>query len=343
MAIFQKNTRYPVICSYCIQHDAASRRGVLLSQNKWSEIQGKSNSLRLFKLRSQSPLSASSWAWLTVLLCGCGVTGSSLASCGFPLVYLKDGPKGQVLCLALEIMTEEQNGLPPPVADVISMRFSTVRDHFMMPLYEKHTNKPKPSHSGLLMLAFDQSVCWGGFSLVSPSVLVPVEAGVFPWCHAVPLWPRLQELCEAPAGWFSPWCTKVPFSLLILSSARTWQCLAVQTWSCAEAEPLSSWEGHQSHLTIFFEEQRYFVGTGRNGKEGRTVTWGDTAGVGKWREQPAARDAAAVPEPAEHRDQTSSGNHGHRLLTGKNRWCRSWGRNTESLLEGLCQGGGTKG
>lgn len=188
----------------------------------------------------------------------------------------------------------------------------------------------------------DQSVCWGGSSLVSPNVLVPVVAGVSPWCHAVPLWPRLQELCEAPAGWFSPWCTKVTFSLLILSSAKTWQCLAgTGLVLCRSRAPeLLGRTSIPPHYTFWRIEVFCWD---RKKWEGRTVTWGDTAGVGKGREQPAARDAAAVPEPAEHRDQTSSGNHRHRLLAGKNRWCRSWGRNAESLFEGLCQGGGTKG
>lgn len=49
------SSRYSVTCSYCIHHGAASHRTVLLSQNKWSETQGKSDSLQLFTIRSQSP------------------------------------------------------------------------------------------------------------------------------------------------------------------------------------------------------------------------------------------------------------------------------------------------
>lgn len=115
VAIFQKNTRYPVICSYCIQHDAASHRGVLLSQNKWSEIQGKSNSWQLFKLRSQSPQGTAVSITLSMAHSApVGMWGHRelFGQLWVPLVYLKDGPKGQMICLALGIMTEELNGLP---------------------------------------------------------------------------------------------------------------------------------------------------------------------------------------------------------------------------------------
>lgn len=235
-----------------------------------------------------------------------------------------------MLCLALEILSEELNallvhagGFSPSVADVILMRFSIVHKHFMMLLYEKQT-KPKAAFSGRWCLFWSgshaQSVCWGGFSMVSPSVLVPVVAGVSP--HGVEL--CLSDhgcrkcLCKALAGWFSPWSMEFPFWLLVLSSARTWQCLAgTDLILCRSRAPELLGRTSIPFYSIFWRMEVFFYGTGR------AVTWGDPAGAGEWRKQAAARDAAAVPEPAEHRDQRCSGNHRHRLRAGKTRWCRA--------------------
>lgn len=118
----------------------------------------------------------------------------ALRGCGFPPMYLKDGPKGQMLCLVLEILSEELNGLlvhtrrfSPSVADVILMRFSIEHNNFMMLLYTKHTNKNKPK----LMLAFDQGAMTNllrwillGFPWCSSACC---GRCVSPWCHTVPL------------------------------------------------------------------------------------------------------------------------------------------------------------
>lgn len=86
-----------------------------------------------------------------------------------------------MLCLALEILSEELNGLPvharrfpPSVADIILMRFSIVHNHFRMVLYEKHTNQTKPSHSRLLMLTLDQGAMTNLFAEVGSPLFPPV-------------------------------------------------------------------------------------------------------------------------------------------------------------------------
>lgn len=125
-------------------------------------------------------------------ICSCidvGSTGSCLAGCGFPLVYLKSDSKGQILHLALEILSVELNRLlvyaerfSPSVADVILMRYSILHDRFMILLYTKQTIKTKHNPSVLMLLAFNQEVmtiyvCWSGIFSAS-EVLLPVAADV---------------------------------------------------------------------------------------------------------------------------------------------------------------------
>lgn len=93
-----------------------------------------------------------------------GSTGS-LAGCGFPLLYLRAESKGQILPLALEILSQELNGLlvragrfSPSVADVTLVSFSILQNCFTILLYEKQTNKTKHNPSGLMLLAFHQEV-----------------------------------------------------------------------------------------------------------------------------------------------------------------------------------------
>lgn len=164
------------------------------TQNKLFEIHDKSNSLQLFKIRSQSTAMSYCQPYLErgLHICSCidvGSTGSCLAGCGFSLVYLKPDSKGQILHLALEILSEELNGLlvhserfSPSVAHVMLMRYSILHDHFMI-LYTKRTIKTKHNPSVLMLLAFNQEVmtiyvCWSGIFSASPEVLLPVAADV---------------------------------------------------------------------------------------------------------------------------------------------------------------------
>ena len=73
-------------------------------------------------------------------------------------MYLNAESTGQILHLALEILSEELNGLlvhagrsSPSVADVILMRFSILQNCFMILLYEKRNTKH--NLSGLMLLA----------------------------------------------------------------------------------------------------------------------------------------------------------------------------------------------
>lgn len=129
----------------------------------------------------------------------------------------------------------------------------------MMLLYEKHTNKPKPSHSGLLMLAFDQGAMTNLFAEVGPPWFPPMC-----WCLLWQVCPHGVMLCLSDHGcrnFVKPLLADShpdaqrslshSSSSLLQRPGSAWQ---VQAWFCAEAEPLSSWEGHPSHLTTLFEE-----------------------------------------------------------------------------------------
>lgn len=353
--IFQKTVRYPVICSYCIQNDAASHRSVLLSQNKWSEIQGKSSSLQLFTIRSQSPDRIAVSIMLSVApRCSCVDVGSQ-ELCGFPPRYLKDGPQGQMLCLALEILSEEW--ITRPCQEVFTICCRCNIDEVLNWTWPFHDAFICKAHKQDQMQPFrvaDAHVWSGSHDNLFVEWILPgfpqcagARCGrcVSLWCHhcaSVPLWPRCRNFGTALLAGSHPDARRSlshSSSSLLQGPGSAWQ---VQSWSCAEAEPPELLGRTSTPFYYIFWRMEVFC---RNRKkwEGRTAAWGDTAGVGKRREQAAARDAAAEPEPAEHRDQSSSGKHGHRLPAGKTRWCRSWGRNTEPLFEGLCQEGGTKG
>lgn len=144
-----------------------------------------------------------------------------------------------------------------------------------MLLYARHTNKTKCSHSGLLMLMFDQgamTICLlSGFSPVSPGVLVPAVAGVCP-CGVTTV-PRCLSDHGAETLGQPSWLvlTLMHEGLFLTPHPLSCKDLAVpgkyRAGPVQKQSPLSSWEGHQPHFIISFEEWRYFVGTGRNGKE----------------------------------------------------------------------------
>lgn len=141
-----------------------------------------------------------------------GSTGSCLAGCGFPLVYLKTESKGQRLHLALEILSEEPNGLlvlagrfSPSVADVILMRFSILHNCFTILLYDEQTSKPKHSPSGLTCRAFNQevtTVCLLKWYLLSFSRHAVACCSGCPWCstqHCAAAWLLSQTTAAEPA------------------------------------------------------------------------------------------------------------------------------------------------